>query len=121
MKRVLLIENRPDYGMGGIETYNRTLCKILDENFKNIRIDRVALLPSENINNFKLIKKYYYVFNPNKNYRKSDGNYNYFKIAFLFQKFRNLVYKLYNTNHYNLIIDSTITTFRKFYDLPFYY
>lgn len=121
MKKVLLIENRPDYGIGGIETYNRNLYKILTINFKNIKIDRAAFLPCENIYNGELLKQYYYVFNPHANYRTERGNYNFAKIAFLFHKFRNLIYKLNRENNYDLIIDSTITTFKKFNVLPFYF
>ena len=121
MKHILLIENRPDYGMGGIETYNLSLYKILTTNFKNIKIDRAAFLPCENLCNDELLNQYYYVFNPHENYRTESGTYNFVKIAFLFRRFRDLIYKLNDENNYDLIIDSTITTFKKFSNLPFYF
>ena len=121
IKRILLIENRADYGMGGVENYNRNLYKILTSNFKNIQIDRAAFLPCENIDEEKLVDKYYHVYKLNSNFRTKNGSYNFFKLAFLFLKFRSLVYKLNRQNKYDLIIDSTITTFRKFHDFPFYF
>lgn len=121
LRRVLLVENRADYGMGGVENYNRNLYKILTANFKNIQIDRAAFLPCENINDEKLINHYYHVYKPNSNFRTKNGSYNFVKIAFLFLKFRNLVYKLNKQNQYDLIIDSTITTFKKFHNFSFYF
>ena len=121
MKRILIIENRADYGMGGVENYNRNLYKILTTNFKDIQVDRAAFLPCENINDEDLIKNYYHVYKSNSNFRTKSGNYNFIKVAFLFLKFRNLIYKLNAQNQYNLIIDSTITTFKKFHDFPFYF
>ncbi|MBO6072375.1 hypothetical protein J6P59_01775 [bacterium] len=121
MKRVLLIENRPDYGMGGVENYNRKLFNILERNFKNIQIDRAAFLPCENVSNPRLFNNYYHIFDENNNYRTKNGELNFIKISFLFLKFRCLVYKLYNKNHYDLIIDSTIASFKKFRNQNFYF
>ena len=44
MKKILFIENRPDYGLGGIENYNKKLIKILKHNFPNVIIDKCNLL-----------------------------------------------------------------------------
>lgn len=116
MKKILLIENRPDYGQGGIENYNRKLYSIIVSNFRNVKIDRVALLPCENTQNDKLLNNYYHAFNKNVKYRTKSGNFQYFRISFLLLKFRKLVYQLYNQNNYDLVIDSTITFFSKFND-----
>lgn len=121
MKRVLLIENRPDYGMGGVENYNRKLSNILESNFKNVQVDKVAFLPCENVRNPNLRKNYYYIFDENANYRDKNGELNFIKISFLFLKFRRLVYQLYNAKHYDLIIDSTIASFKKFCNQNFYF
>ena len=121
MKHVLLIENRPDFGQGGVETYNRHLYKILADYFENIQIDRAALLPCENTFNKEKLASYYHVFKQNANYRKKDGNFNFVKISFLFCFFRHLIYKLNKQNNYDLIIDSTITTFKKFRNKSFYF
>ena len=121
MKNVLLIELHPNYGMGGVENYNRKLSHILEDNFKNILVDHVALLPCENFNQSDLIKQYYHVFNENTSYLSKNGNFNFPKLSFLFLKFRTLVYKLYKQNHYDLIIDSTIASFKKFMNQDFYF
>ena len=121
MKRILLIENRPDFGMGGVENYNSKLCNILKLYFPNVIIDKAALLPPENGRNPTLLKEYYYVFNKSENYRNKKGNLNFYKISFLFCKFRSLIYSLENKYHYNLIIDSTVTSFKKFWNKPFYF
>ena len=120
MKRILLIENRPDYGQGGIENYNRKIYNILQSNFQKIQIDRAALLPCENTQNAKSLDIYYHVFNENTKYRMQNGNFNYFKISFLILKFRKLVYHLCEQNNYDLIIDSTVTFFSKFKDKSTY-
>lgn len=121
MKRILLIENRPDFGMGGVENYNCKLCNILKLYFPNVIIDKAALLPAENGKNPALLKEYYYVFNKFENYRNKKGNLNFYKISFLFCKFRSLIYSLENKYHYNLIIDSTVTSFKKFCNKSFYF
>ena len=123
MKRVLFIENRPDYGLGGIENYNQKLIKILKQNFPNVIIDKCNLLNTfdkndddlENTNKFKSTKHTKWISNI-----KNQFIFNCL-IGFHLISFRKLVYRLVEQNHYDLIIDSTITFFKKLKDNSNYY
>lgn len=115
MKRVLLIENRPDYGNGGVEHYNREIIKILKNNFDNIDIEVCCLLDARKVDNKN--DNNYVMTNDTKLITKNENNI-IFKLflGIHFINFRKLVYKLDSKNKYDLIIDSTITYFKKFKD-----
>ena len=122
MKKILFIENRPDYGLGGIENYNKKLIKILKHNFPNVIIDKCNLLNTFddehkdlNNNEFKSTKYTNWISNI-----ENPILFN-LMIGFHLISFRKLVYQLVEQNHYNLIIDSTITYFRKLKNNPNYY
>lgn len=113
-KRILLIERKPDYGLGGVEKYNAKLVSIIKSNFPEVEIDKCCLLDTFNENKetddeifttrhtkfiSKLEKKHKFLF--------------YCLIGFHVFFFRKKVYKLIKKNNYDLIIDSTITYFEK--------
>lgn len=113
MKRVLLIEIHPDCEIGGAESYNRRLCDIINKNYKNVKIDKCCYFDFDNDNkasmkssndNFLILKD---------NVKKINGKYSVFSKGFAILRFRKFVYNLLEKNKYDLIIDSTITFFKK--------
>lgn len=110
MKKILIIENQPDYEIGGIESYNRKLTEIINNNFKDIIIDKVAIYhPNSNKNfNFSNNQNYYYAQS-----KKYNENLNFFDWILSIFLTRKLVAKLCSRNNYDLIIDSTLITYKK--------
>ena len=110
MKKILIIENQPDYEIGGIESYNRKLTEIINKNFKDIKIDKVAIYrPNSNKNlNFSNNENYYFAQS-----KKYNENLNFFDWILSILLTRKLVAKLCSKNNYDLIIDSTLITYKK--------
>lgn len=114
-KKILIIENRPDYGLGGVENYNTILLNILKTNFNNVIVHKACLLDIfNNMQNKKIPDEIFHIKGTEaltKNENKIPFK---LKIGFHIKKFRKLIYKLENQFHYDLIIDSTITYYEKF-------
>lgn len=113
-KKILIIENRPDYGLGGVEKYNSKLIEIIKSNYENIIVDKCYLL-----NSFNKVdsqdKTYFYTKHTNfiSKLEKKNKLFYYLFIGFHIFFFRKKVYKLEKINNYDLIIDSTVTYFSK--------
>ena len=114
MKKVLLIENNPDYKIGGTETYNRNLAKIIHSNFSNVVVDRVSIYKTIKRNSDEFPLDHYFSIEPLWLNSSHSVNFNAVESAINYVKFRRLVYKLNSLQNYDLIIDSTNTTFKKF-------
>ena len=116
-KKVLIIERHPDFEIGGVEKYNNLLGKILNENYKNVQVDKVCMYPPKNDVGPTLVNntKYYYL----KSWQKcNDTQSTSDLIAFVLNsfKFKKMIYQLEKQNQYDLIIDcSSIISFPKFY------
>ena len=116
-KKVLIIERHPDFEIGGVEKYNNLLGKILNENYKNVQVDKACMYQPKDHKTFpnnSYKNKYYYlktIWKCNDTQSISD------LIGFTLNsfKFKKMVYKLEKKNKYDLIIDgSAIITFSKF-------
>lgn len=117
-KRILLIENRPDYGIGGVEKYNAKLSEIIAKNFPEAKLDKVCLLDVFNAK--KPENETIYTTKFTKFLTKLEKKHKllfYFLIGFHLWAFRRKIYKLNKQNNYDVIIDSTITYFSKFANL----
>lgn len=114
-KKILIIENRPDYGLGGVENYNTILLNILKTNFSNVIVHKACLLDIfNNIQNKKIPDEIFHI-KGTEELTKNENKVGFkLKIGFHIKKFRKLIYKLENQFHYDLIIDSTITYYEKF-------
>ena len=114
-KKILIIENRPDYGLGGVENYNTILLNILKTNFSNVIVHKACLLDIfNNIQNKKIPNEIFHI-KDTEALTKNENKITFkLKIGFHIKKFRKLIYKLENQFHYDLIIDSTITYYEKF-------
>ncbi|MBO7043970.1 hypothetical protein J6W34_05465 [bacterium] len=114
-KKILIIENRPDYGLGGVENYNTILLNILKTNFNNVIVHKACLLDIfNNMQNKKIPDEIFHI-KGTETLTKNENKIAFkLKIGFHIKKFRKLIYKLENQFHYDLIIDSTITYYEKF-------
>ncbi|MBO6094507.1 hypothetical protein J6P11_00495 [bacterium] len=117
-KKILLIQNSPAYKMGGTQTYNNHLIEILKKHYPNVLIDQVVL--------YNANKKFMNEFNTfavNDNFVDQPSNNPIYllKHAIHLIKFRRLVYSLNKENNYDLIIDSTYTTFKHFFEKNNYF
>ena len=110
-KRILLVVWEKLDTLGGVQTYNKLLIQIIENNFKNIDIDIDILLTG---NSYKDIN----------DYDKYNNEYTYYKISintknvYINQLFSNIcarkkIKELLNNKKYNLIIDSTGIYFKK--------
>lgn len=116
IKKILIIENRPDYGLGGVEWYNFNLIQIIKKQFPNSKIDRAYLLENFDKNNHNIDNDFYKSKSTHLISTFEKWNrllFNIF-IGFHILGFRKLIYKLNKINNYDLIIDSTIVYFNKF-------
>ena len=114
-KKVLIIENRPDYGLGGVENYNTSLINILKTNFNNVIIHKACLLDVFNNTKDQKIPEEFFHLDGTEALTKNQNRLNFkLKIGFHIKKFRKLLYELENKYHYDLIIDSTISYYEKF-------
>lgn len=116
-KKVLIIERHPDFEIGGVEKYNNLLGKILNENYKNVKVDKACMYRPQNETSPMLDNntKYYYL---KSSYKCNDTQSISDLIAFVLNsfKFKKLIYQLERKNQYDLIIDcSCIISFPKFY------
>lgn len=121
IKKILLIEIAPDYKIGGTETYNRNLANILHIHYDDIQVDRVSLYESKKNTDANFPNDHYYSIKPWWLKQNHAATFNYIELAVNVLKFRKLVYYLNSINDYDLIIDSTVTTFKKFSNLPNYF
>ncbi|MBQ5543891.1 MAG: glycosyltransferase [Mycoplasmataceae bacterium] len=114
-KKILIIENRPDYGLGGVENYNTILLNILKTNFSNVIVHKACLLDIfNNMQNKKIPDEIFHIKGTEALTKNENKIAFKLKIGFHIKKFRKLIYKLENQFHYDLIIDSTITYYEKF-------
>ena len=112
-KKVLLIEISPDFEMGGTQKYNHQLINIINNNFNNVQIDQVCAFPGLQKNNKSELCNYFYI-KPFK-ISRIPNQYNFLEWGINILKMRKIVYDLNRKNHYDLIIDSTFSTFKKIY------
>lgn len=113
-KKVLLIEISPDFEMGGTQKYNHQLINIINNNFNNVQIDQVCFFrPKSAKTDENKLNNYYYI--NSWKFSKVDTEYNFLEWGINILKMRKKVYELNKLNHYDLIIDSTFTTFKKFF------
>lgn len=113
MKKILLIVPRTLDKLGGTQTYNEYLIKIINNNFQDIQIDYFVFSDNEeeNINNIYDNVHYKYIKHP---ILKKRTIFN--KFFFMLKENRNIrkeVYKLYKKNNYDLILDSSNIYFSK--------
>ena len=76
MKRILIIQNQPDSEIGGIESYNRKLTKIINKNFNNVIIDKVAIYHGNSELNKNCLKSTNYYFVQSKKYKENLNLFN---------------------------------------------
>lgn len=112
MKKILLIIPTQLEKLGGTEKYNKTLIEIIKENYQFVDID-VVILEKSDVHNFKKEKLNYFFSN-----LKYDNNSRFFLKkaigeSYIYAHTRKLVYYLEQTNHYDMIINSTWITFNK--------
>ena len=114
-KRILLIAWHKLNTLGGVQTYNNLLIKIIEKYFKNIDIDVFLTCRSNKKNNDKYNNKYLYY--------ESGLNTKNIYINELFSNIcaRKNIKKLLNEHDYNLIIDTTGTYFKKISKLDNYF
>ena len=111
-KKVLLIEISPDFEMGGTQKYNHQLINIIKNNFNNVQIDQVCFF-RPTVNQTSKDSNIYYIDSWKKS--KKDNEYNFLEWGINILKMRKKVYKLDKSYKYDLIIDSTFTTFKRFF------
>ena len=118
MKKILLIQSSPAKVLGGTQTYNNHLIKILTKYFPSVLIDQCVI--------YDVFEKYMNEFNTffvHDNFVKKDSNNPIYLFNHMLHllRFRKLVYSLNKKNNYDLILDSTYITFKHFFQKNNYF